>query len=45
MNDKCAAGTGRFLEMIARTLEVSLDELGTIALTSKEKIRFRALYL
>ena len=38
MNDKCAAGTGRFLEMIARTLEVSLDELGTIALTSKEKI-------
>ena len=28
MNDKCAAGTGRFLEMIARTLEVSLDELG-----------------
>ena len=38
MNDKFAAGTGRFLEMIARTLEVSLDELGTIALTSKEKI-------
>ena len=38
MNDKCAAGTGRFLEMIARTLKVSLDELGTIALTSKEKI-------
>ena len=38
MNDKCAAGTGRFLEMIARTLEVSLDELGAIALTSKEKI-------
>lgn len=26
MNDKCAAGTGRFLEMMARTLEVSLDE-------------------
>ena len=38
MNDKCAAGTGRFLEMIARTLEVSLDELGAIALTSKEEI-------
>ena len=39
MNDKCAAGTGRFLEMIARTLEVSLDELGAIALTSKERLR------
>ena len=27
MNDKCAAGTGRFLEMMARTLELSMDEL------------------
>ena len=43
MNDKCAAGTGRFLEMIARTLEVSLDELGAIALTSKEKIEISSM--
>ena len=43
MNDKCAAGTGRFLEMIARTLEVSLDELGAIALTSKEKIEITSM--
>ena len=43
MNDKCAAGTGRFLEMIARTLEVSLDELGTIALTSQEKIEITSM--
>lgn len=28
MNDKCAAGTGRFLEAMARALEVSVDELG-----------------
>lgn len=28
MNDKCAAGTGRFLEMMVRTLDISLDELG-----------------
>ena len=28
MNDKCAAGTGRFLEMTARNLEVEVDELG-----------------
>lgn len=26
MNDKCAAGTGRFLEMMARTLGLSLEE-------------------
>ena len=43
MNDKCAAGTGRFLEMIARTLEVSLDELGAIALTSEEKIEITSM--
>lgn len=28
MNDKCAAGTGRFLEMTARNLEIEVDELG-----------------
>ena len=28
MNDKCAAGTGRFLEMIARTLEGDIDDRG-----------------
>jgi len=32
MNDKCAAGTGRFLEMMARTLEVDIDDLGGLAL-------------
>ena len=43
MNDKCAAGTERFLEMIARSLEVSLDELGAIALESKEKIEITSM--
>ena len=38
MNDKCAAGTGRFLEMMARTLEISLDELGPVSLGWKEDI-------
>jgi (R)-2-hydroxyacyl-CoA dehydratese activating ATPase len=28
MNDKCAAGTGRFLDVAARNLEIDLDELG-----------------
>lgn len=31
MNDKCAAGTGRFLQVMAGVLDVSLEELGTIA--------------
>ena len=35
MNDKCAAGTGRFLEMMARTLEVDIEDLGPLALKSK----------
>lgn len=30
MNDKCAAGTGKFLEMVARTLEMDLDNLSDI---------------
>src|SRR6056297_1201061 len=30
MNDKCAAGTGRFLEVMARALEADLDEFGEI---------------
>ncbi|MDO4479327.1 MAG: acyl-CoA dehydratase activase [Lachnospiraceae bacterium] len=32
MNDKCAAGTGRFLEMMARTLELDMAEMDRIAL-------------
>lgn len=31
MNDKCAAGTGRFLEVIARALELELEEMGPSA--------------
>ena len=43
MNDKCAAGTGRFLEMMARTLEISLEELGQISLESKESIKINSM--
>ena len=35
MNDKCAAGTGKFLEYTARALEVPIEEFGLLALTSK----------
>jgi predicted CoA-substrate-specific enzyme activase len=34
LNDKCSAGTGRFLEVMARVLEISIDELGPLALKS-----------
>lgn len=39
MNDKCAAGTGRFLEAAAQVLGLSLDELGDVALTSKKPLK------
>lgn len=35
MNDKCAAGTGRFLEKVAQLLELELDELGESAVQSE----------
>ncbi|MEK7374247.1 MAG: acyl-CoA dehydratase activase [Thermodesulfobacteriota bacterium] len=39
MNDKCAAGTGRFLEVIADALGLKLEEMGELSLQSKEKVR------
>ena len=38
MNDKCAAGTGRFLEVIAEALGIRLDELGEISLRSQKPV-------
>lgn len=38
MNDKCAAGTGRFLEILAQVLEVPLDEMGDLALKSNNPV-------
>lgn len=43
MNDKCAAGTGRFLEMMAKTLELSLEELSNVGLTYKEDITISSM--
>jgi len=34
MNDKCAAGTGKFLEYTAKALEVRIEDLGSLALGS-----------
>lgn len=35
MNDKCAAGTGRFIEVMARGLQLTLDEVGPLSLKSE----------
>ncbi|MBN1567861.1 MAG: 2-hydroxyglutaryl-CoA dehydratase [Acidobacteria bacterium] len=36
MNDKCAAGTGRFLEIIAEALGVPLEKMGELSLTAEK---------
>ncbi len=36
MNDKCAAGTGRFLELMANTLGISIIELSEMALVGED---------
>ncbi len=36
MNDKCAAGTGRFLEVIAESLGIPLAKLGEVSLTAQK---------
>ena len=35
MNDKCAAGTGKFMEVIAQILETTIDQVGPLSLESK----------
>jgi (R)-2-hydroxyacyl-CoA dehydratese activating ATPase len=37
-NDKCASGTGRFLEIIADSLDIKLEDLGAISEKAKEKL-------
>lgn len=38
MNDKCSAGTGRFLEVMASALQLALEDLGVIAMKAKKKV-------
>jgi len=39
MNDRCAAGTGRFLEVLANALGLRVEDLGSISLTSTNKVK------
>ena len=43
MNDKCAAGTGRFLSAAADVIGVSLDEIGPISLEAKTPVRLTSV--
>ena len=43
MNDKCAAGTGRFLETLCRIMEIDISEMGDISLQSTVPIRINSM--
>ncbi len=43
MNDKCAAGTGRFLEVMAQALEVELKDLAALSSQAKEAVSISSM--
>jgi predicted CoA-substrate-specific enzyme activase len=43
MNDKCAAGTGRFLEVMASALEVEIGQLGALSAQSKQQVKVSSM--
>lgn len=43
MNDKCAAGSGRFIEVIADTLGLELEEMGDLSLKSEEPVKISSI--
>jgi (R)-2-hydroxyacyl-CoA dehydratese activating ATPase len=43
MNDRCAAGTGKFLEIMAQTLEVTIAEIGNLALRASRTVQINSL--
>ena len=43
MNDKCAAGTGRFLENMAKVLEIDLDQMSTVGLDYQEDLTISSM--
>jgi predicted CoA-substrate-specific enzyme activase len=43
MNDKCAAGTGRFLEVMARAMEADLNEFGSLSLVAKNPAKISSI--
>ena len=43
MNDKCAAGTGRFLEVMASKLQIPLDEMGSLSVGANGEVRISSV--
>jgi predicted CoA-substrate-specific enzyme activase len=43
VNDKCAAGTGKFLEIMAQTLGYTLEQFGEEAIKAKKEIRISSM--
>ena len=43
MNDKCAAGTGRFLEVMARALEININDFGDVSLKAVAPAKISSL--
>lgn len=43
MNNKCAAGTGRFIEVMAKALNVELDSIGKISLQRKKELAISSI--
>lgn len=43
MNDRCAAGTGKFLEFMATALQVPLEEFGAFALQADRRIQINSM--
>ena len=43
MNEKCAAGTGRFLEVMAHALEIDLSEMSRLAQLAKRAVTISSM--
>lgn len=43
MNEKCAAGTGRFLEVMAQALEIDLSEMSRLASLAKKAVTISSM--
>ena len=43
MNDRCAAGTGKFLEVMAAAMRLSLEEMGSIALEAEGEVKISSM--
>ena len=43
MNDRCAAGTGKFLEFMATALQVPLDDFGSFALQAEKRVQISSM--